>query len=140
MDIFVFLLSTKAGGLGINLTSANVVILHDIDCNPYNDKQAEDRCHRVGQTKEVLVIKLISQGTIEESMLKINQQKLKLEQDMTTVDEADEGSMPADIATLLKTSMGLWKERSEVPIDEEIPTWCIQEHSQYSDHGVYEHL
>lgn len=107
MDIFVFLLSTKAGGLGINLTSANVVILHDIDCNPYNDKQAEDRCHRVGQTKEVLVIKLISQGTIEESMLKINQQKLKLEQDMTTVDEGDEGSMPADIATLLKTSMGL---------------------------------
>ncbi|XP_042639025.1 SWI/SNF-related matrix-associated actin-dependent regulator of chromatin subfamily A containing DEAD/H box 1 [Orycteropus afer afer] len=107
MDIFVFLLSTKAGGLGINLTSANVVILHDIDCNPYNDKQAEDRCHRVGQTKEVLVIKLISQGTIEESMLKINQQKLKLEQDMTTVDEGDEGTMPADIATLLKTSMGL---------------------------------
>ncbi|XP_067377424.1 SWI/SNF-related matrix-associated actin-dependent regulator of chromatin subfamily A containing DEAD/H box 1A isoform X2 [Channa argus] len=50
-DIFVFLLSTRAGGLGINLTSANVVILHDIDCNPYNDKQAEDRCHRVGQTR-----------------------------------------------------------------------------------------
>ncbi|XP_074130644.1 SWI/SNF-related matrix-associated actin-dependent regulator of chromatin subfamily A containing DEAD/H box 1 isoform X2 [Sminthopsis crassicaudata] len=107
MDIFIFLLSTKAGGLGINLTSANVVILHDIDCNPYNDKQAEDRCHRVGQTKEVHVIKLISQGTIEESMLKINQQKLKLEQDMTTVDEGDEGNVPADIATLLKTSLGL---------------------------------
>ncbi|XP_068950550.1 SWI/SNF-related matrix-associated actin-dependent regulator of chromatin subfamily A containing DEAD/H box 1 isoform X2 [Petaurus breviceps papuanus] len=107
MDIFIFLLSTKAGGLGINLTSANVVILHDIDCNPYNDKQAEDRCHRVGQTKEVQVIKLISQGTIEESMLKINQQKLKLEQDMTTVDEGDEGNVPADIATLLKTSLGL---------------------------------
>lgn len=53
MGIFVFLLSTKAGGLGINLTSANVVILHDIDCNPYNDKQAEDRCHRVGQTRYV---------------------------------------------------------------------------------------
>uniref|UniRef100_A0A8C0INU7 DNA helicase n=1 Tax=Chelonoidis abingdonii TaxID=106734 RepID=A0A8C0INU7_CHEAB len=53
MGIFVFLLSTKAGGLGINLTSANVVILHDIDCNPYNDKQAEDRCHRVGQTSKL---------------------------------------------------------------------------------------
>ncbi len=50
-DIFIFLLSTKAGGLGINLTAANHVILHDIDYNPYNDKQAEDRCHRVGQTK-----------------------------------------------------------------------------------------
>ncbi|KAL7982095.1 hypothetical protein Chor_001152 [Crotalus horridus] len=89
MDIFIFLLSTKAGGLGINLTSANVVILHDIDCNPYNDKQAEDRCHRVGQTREVQVIRLISKGTIEESMLKISQQKLKLEQDMTATDTGE---------------------------------------------------
>ncbi|KAM6440184.1 SWI/SNF-related matrix-associated actin-dependent regulator of chromatin subfamily A containing DEAD/H box 1 isoform 1-T3 [Liasis olivaceus] len=107
MGIFVFLLSTKAGGLGINLTSANVVILHDIDCNPYNDKQAEDRCHRVGQTREVKVIRLISKGTIEESMLKISQQKLKLEQDMTAADTGEEGAIPADIATLLKTSLGL---------------------------------
>lgn len=50
-SIFVFLLSTKAGGLGINLTAADTVIIHDIDYNPYNDKQAEDRCHRVGQTR-----------------------------------------------------------------------------------------
>jgi len=50
-SIFVFLLSTKAGGLGINLSAANVVILHDIDFNPYNDKQAEDRCHRIGQKR-----------------------------------------------------------------------------------------
>ncbi|XP_071598930.1 SWI/SNF-related matrix-associated actin-dependent regulator of chromatin subfamily A containing DEAD/H box 1 isoform X1 [Heliangelus exortis] len=107
MGIFVFLLSTKAGGLGINLTSANVVILHDIDCNPYNDKQAEDRCHRVGQTREVKVIKLISKGTIEETMLKISQQKLKLEQDMTAADSGEEGTIPADIATLLKASLGL---------------------------------
>nr|XP_056711454.1 SWI/SNF-related matrix-associated actin-dependent regulator of chromatin subfamily A containing DEAD/H box 1 [Euleptes europaea] len=107
MGIFVFLLSTKAGGLGINLTSANVVILHDIDCNPYNDKQAEDRCHRVGQTREVKVVRLISKGTIEESMLRISQQKLKLEQDMTAADAGEEGAIPADIATLLKTSLGL---------------------------------
>ncbi|XP_071973931.1 SWI/SNF-related matrix-associated actin-dependent regulator of chromatin subfamily A containing DEAD/H box 1 isoform X1 [Engystomops pustulosus] len=107
MDIFIFLLSTKAGGLGINLTSANVVILHDIDCNPYNDKQAEDRCHRVGQTKEVTVYRLIGKGTIEESMLKISQQKLRLEQDMTTSDTGDEGNIPLDMATLLKTSLGL---------------------------------
>ncbi|NXC06559.1 SMRCD regulator, partial [Orthonyx spaldingii] len=107
MEIFVFLLSTKAGGLGINLTSANVVILHDIDCNPYNDKQAEDRCHRVGQTREVQVIKLISKGTIEETMLKISQQKLKLEQDMTAAESGEEGTIPADIATLLKASLGL---------------------------------
>uniref|UniRef100_A0A8B9L0D7 DNA helicase n=1 Tax=Astyanax mexicanus TaxID=7994 RepID=A0A8B9L0D7_ASTMX len=88
-DIFVFLLSTRAGGLGINLTSANVVILHDIDCNPYNDKQAEDRCHRVGQTRTVKVIKLISKDSIEDAMLRIGQRKLKLEQDMTATEEGD---------------------------------------------------
>lgn len=54
-SIFIFLLSTRAGGLGINLTAADTVIIHDIDFNPYNDKQAEDRCHRVGQTKYVLL-------------------------------------------------------------------------------------
>lgn len=50
-SIFIFMLSTRAGGLGINLTAADTVIIHDIDFNPYNDKQAEDRCHRVGQDK-----------------------------------------------------------------------------------------
>ncbi|CAK6950556.1 SWI/SNF-related matrix-associated actin-dependent regulator of chromatin subfamily A containing [Scomber scombrus] len=88
-DIFVFLLSTRAGGLGINLTSANVVILHDIDCNPYNDKQAEDRCHRVGQTRTVQVIKLISKDSIEDCILQLGQKKLKLEQDMTTAEQGD---------------------------------------------------
>ncbi|XP_071763311.1 SWI/SNF-related matrix-associated actin-dependent regulator of chromatin subfamily A containing DEAD/H box 1A [Centroberyx gerrardi] len=106
-DIFVFLLSTRAGGLGINLTSANVVILHDIDCNPYNDKQAEDRCHRVGQTKTVKVIKLISKDSIEDCMLRLGQKKLKLEQDMTTAEEGGEGTIPEDMASLLKASLGL---------------------------------
>ncbi|XP_070759920.1 SWI/SNF-related matrix-associated actin-dependent regulator of chromatin subfamily A containing DEAD/H box 1A [Enoplosus armatus] len=106
-DIFVFLLSTRAGGLGINLTSANVVILHDIDCNPYNDKQAEDRCHRVGQTKTVQVIKLISKDSIEDCILQLGQKKLKLEQDMTTAEQGDEGTIPEDMASLLKASLGL---------------------------------
>ncbi|KAM9360072.1 SWI/SNF-related matrix-associated actin-dependent regulator of chromatin subfamily A containing DEAD/H box 1A [Symphorus nematophorus] len=106
-DIFVFLLSTRAGGLGINLTSANVVILHDIDCNPYNDKQAEDRCHRVGQTKTVQVIKLISKNSIEDCILQLGQKKLKLEQDMTTAEQGGEGTIPEDMASLLKASLGL---------------------------------
>ncbi|XP_031433352.1 SWI/SNF-related matrix-associated actin-dependent regulator of chromatin subfamily A containing DEAD/H box 1b isoform X2 [Clupea harengus] len=106
-DIFVFLLSTKAGGLGINLTSANVVILHDIDCNPYNDKQAEDRCHRLGQTRTVKVIRLISKDSIEDGMLRIGQKKLKLEQDMTACEQGDEENMSEDMASLLKASLGL---------------------------------
>lgn len=83
-SIFVFLLSTRAGGLGINLTAANVVIIHDIDFNPYNDKQAEDRCHRIGQTKEVIVYRLVSQNTVEEGMLKIAEEKLKLGRDISS--------------------------------------------------------
>ena len=78
----VFLLSTKAGGMGINLTAANVVIMHDIDYNPFNDKQAEDRCHRVGQTKHVEVFKLISKESIDETMLKIQTRKLELDSDI----------------------------------------------------------
>lgn len=50
-SILIFMLSTRAGGLGINLTTADTVIIHDVDVNPHNDKQAEDRCHRIGQTK-----------------------------------------------------------------------------------------
>uniref|UniRef100_A0A914C232 SWI/SNF-related matrix-associated actin-dependent regulator of chromatin subfamily A containing DEAD/H box 1 homolog n=1 Tax=Acrobeloides nanus TaxID=290746 RepID=A0A914C232_9BILA len=86
-EIFIFLLSTKAGGLGINLTAANHIIIHDIDFNPYNDKQAEDRCHRMGQEKNVTVTRLISEDTIEEPMLALAQKKLELEKDVTNVDE-----------------------------------------------------
>lgn len=81
---FIFLLSTRAGGLGINLTAADTVIIHDIDFNPYNDKQAEDRCHRMGQKNPVTVYRFISQGTIEEGMLEMNKEKLKLEKEITT--------------------------------------------------------
>merc|ERR1719491_2390267 len=84
---FIFILSTRAGGLGINLTSANTVILHDLDFNPYNDKQAEDRCHRLGQTRPVRVIRFISEETIEEGIYSIAQDKLKLEQDLVNSDE-----------------------------------------------------
>jgi SWI/SNF-related matrix-associated actin-dependent regulator 1 of chromatin subfamily A len=64
-DIGVFLLSTRAGGMGINLTAASVVILFDQDFNPHNDKQAADRAYRIGQTRDVDVVKLITKGTIE---------------------------------------------------------------------------
>ncbi|CAL8088312.1 unnamed protein product [Calicophoron daubneyi] len=82
-SIEVFLLSTRAGGLGINLTGADMVIIHDIDYNPYNDRQAEDRAHRLGQTRPVHVIRLISEGTVEEGILRTAAEKLELEQNVT---------------------------------------------------------
>lgn len=135
----IFLLSTKACGLGINLTAANVVILHDIDFNPYNDKQvrstmvsgatrsaatrkhstrvdlrycgaqqralyfqAEDRCHRIGQTREVYIHRLIAKGTIEEAMHSIAQEKLKLEKRVTEDEDQDE---KVTVMTLLKQAL-----------------------------------
>lgn len=111
-DIFVFLLSTKAGGLGINLTSANVVILHDIDFNPYNDKQAEDRCHRVGQTRDVTVYRLIAKDTIEEAILQCAQNKLRLEQDMASMD-SDDTSSPKAVSDLLHEAFNNSTETTE---------------------------
>jgi SWI/SNF-related matrix-associated actin-dependent regulator 1 of chromatin subfamily A len=81
-ETFIFLLTTRAGGVGINLTAASTAIIHDIDFNPYNDKQAEDRCHRVGQTRDVTIYKLVTPDSIEEGMLKMQNDKLKLGEDL----------------------------------------------------------
>ena len=78
-EIFIFILSTRAGGLGINLTAANTVILHDLDFNPYNDKQAEARCHRMGQTRPVRVVKLATEGSVDEAVLSVAQRKQELQ-------------------------------------------------------------
>jgi len=74
-DIFVFLLSTRAGGIGINLTSANICIFHDIDWNPEMDRQAEARVHRIGQTKPVEILKLLSKESVDEYILKMAESK-----------------------------------------------------------------
>lgn len=77
-ETFVFLLSTRAGGQGINLTSADTVIFVDSDFNPQNDLQAAARAHRIGQTRGVKVIRLISKNTVEEIILRRAEEKLKL--------------------------------------------------------------
>jgi len=74
----VFILSTKAGGLGINLTSADTVIMHDLDFNPENDRQAEDRCHRIGQTKAVKVYKLVCNDSVDEDIYDMTERKTQL--------------------------------------------------------------
>jgi chromodomain-helicase-DNA-binding protein 7 len=78
-DRFVFLLSTKAGGIGINLTAADTVIIFDSDWNPQNDIQAQARCHRIGQTAQVKVYRLITRGTYEHEMFDRASKKLGLD-------------------------------------------------------------
>ncbi|PGH06322.1 hypothetical protein AJ79_06565 [Helicocarpus griseus UAMH5409] len=78
-DYRIFLLSTRAGGQGINLTAADTVILFDSDWNPQQDLQAQDRAHRIGQTKPVIVYRLATRGTVEQTLLEKADSKRKLE-------------------------------------------------------------
>lgn len=75
----LFLLSTRAGGLGINLTEADTVILYDSDWNPQQDLQAQDRAHRIGQTRPVVVYRLATKGTVEQTVLEKAGGKRRLE-------------------------------------------------------------
>merc|ERR1712051_712977 len=75
----LFLLSTRAGGLGINLTAADTVIIYDSDWNPQQDLQAQDRAHRIGQTNPVMVYRLVTANTIDEKIVERAAAKRKLE-------------------------------------------------------------
>ncbi|EZG56850.1 DNA helicase [Gregarina niphandrodes] len=76
---FCFLLSTKAGGLGINLTTADTVIIYDSDWNPQNDLQAEARAHRIGQTKPVQIYRVVTKDSVEEDILERAKAKMVLD-------------------------------------------------------------
>ncbi|KAI7747238.1 hypothetical protein M8C21_002030 [Ambrosia artemisiifolia] len=76
---FCFLLSTRAGGLGINLATADTVIIYDSDWNPHADLQAMARAHRLGQKNKVMIFRLITRGTIEERMMEMTKKKMVLE-------------------------------------------------------------
>lgn len=95
-DRFVFLLCTKAGGLGINLTAADTVIIYDSDWNPQNDLQAQARCHRIGQQKMVKIYRLLCRNTYEREMFDKASMKLGLDkailQSMNTSQGGKEGN------------------------------------------------
>lgn len=76
---FIFMLSTRAGGLGINLATADVVIIYDSDWNPQMDLQAMDRAHRIGQLKQVKVFRFITEHTVEEKIVERAEVKLRLD-------------------------------------------------------------
>jgi SWI/SNF-related matrix-associated actin-dependent regulator of chromatin subfamily A member 5 len=78
-EYFLFMLSTRAGGLGINLYTADVVILYDSDWNPQMDLQAMDRAHRIGQKKQVRVFRFVTEGSVEEKIVERAQRKLYLD-------------------------------------------------------------
>lgn len=95
-DITVFLLSTKAGGAGLNLACANKVVIFDSSFNPQDDIQAENRAHRVGQTRDVEVVRLISRGTIEEQIHILGETKMALDERVSGIAEETDSTKAED--------------------------------------------
>ena len=106
-EIAVFLLTTRAGGVGINLVEANQVIIFDNDWNPYNDLQAQARAHRIGQTQEVNVFKLISNGTVEVHMKQICEEKLQVGRKITNDEVEKKNEESNDVKRLLKKALNI---------------------------------
>ena len=113
--ISVFILSTRSGGLGINLTGADSVIFYDSDWNPAMDKQCQDRSHRIGQTRDVHIYRLVSESTVEVNIMRRARQKTRLDEvviqegqfntdhfqavaDDTATDAVDDGDIETDAA------------------------------------------
>ncbi|CAA0829860.1 DNA helicase INO80 [Striga hermonthica] len=114
-DIFVFLLSTRAGGLGINLTAADTVIFYESDWNPTLDLQAMDRAHRLGQTKDVTVYRLICKETVEEKILQRASQKNTVQQLVMTGGHVQGDLLaPEDVVSLLIDDAQLEQKLKEV--------------------------
>ncbi|XP_022748348.1 DNA helicase INO80 isoform X1 [Durio zibethinus] len=116
-DIFVFLLSTRAGGLGINLTAADTVIFYESDWNPTLDLQAMDRAHRLGQTKDVTVYRLICKETVEEKILQRASQKNTVQQLVMTGGHVQGDLLaPEDVVSLLLDDAQVEQKLREIPL------------------------
>jgi SWI/SNF-related matrix-associated actin-dependent regulator 1 of chromatin subfamily A len=120
-SITVFLLTTKAGGTGINLMYANKVIIFDGSFNPQDDRQAENRAHRVGQTRDVEVVRLVTKGTVEEQIYALGQSKLVLDGRVAGDDEAamDAAGEKAVSKMLLEGTTISDEEKADVKEDTE---------------------
>lgn len=119
-DEFVFLLCTRAGGVGINLTVADTVIIYDSDWNPQNDIQAESRCHRIGQKSKVQVYRLVTRGTYELEMLDRASKKLGLDHTLLNGGEINPNQKPMaaqEIEKLLRRGVYDLANEDETEID-----------------------
>ena len=102
-EYFCFLLSTRAGGLGLNLQAADTVIIFDSDWNPHQDLQAQDRAHRIGQKNEVRIMRLISSNSVEEKILERAQFKLDMDGKVIQAGKFDNKSTNEERDALLRT-------------------------------------
>ncbi|KAM9915479.1 hypothetical protein OXX80_014010, partial [Metschnikowia pulcherrima] len=118
-DYFCFLLSTRAGGLGLNLQSADTVIIFDSDWNPHQDLQAQDRAHRIGQKNEVRILRLITEDSIEEMILERAVAKLEIDGKVIQAGKFDNKSTSEEQEALLRALLEKEDERRQKSIEED---------------------
>uniref|UniRef100_T1JZ96 Uncharacterized protein n=2 Tax=Tetranychus urticae TaxID=32264 RepID=T1JZ96_TETUR len=124
-EYFIFMLSTRAGGLGLNLQAADTVIIFDSDWNPHQDLQAQDRAHRIGQKNEVRVLRLVSVNSVEERILAAAKYKLNLDEKVIQAGMFDQKSTGTErrqfLQAILQTEeVDEDEDENEVPDDETI--------------------
>lgn len=133
-EYFCFLLSTRAGGLGLNLQTADTVIIFDTDWNPHQDLQAQDRAHRIGQKNEVRILRLITDNSVEEAILDRAHAKLDIDGKVIQAGKFDNKSTAEEQEALLRSLLEAEEEekkRRELGIEEE---------EQLDDHELNEIL
>uniref|UniRef100_A0A914QVS6 Uncharacterized protein n=1 Tax=Panagrolaimus davidi TaxID=227884 RepID=A0A914QVS6_9BILA len=118
----IFMLSTHAGGLGLNLQTADTVIIFDSDWNPHQDMQAQDRAHRIGQKKEVRVLRLITVNSIEEKILAAARYKFNIDEKVIQAGKFDQRSTDAERRQILEDIISREDDNDDnvVPNDEMI--------------------
>lgn len=122
-EYFIFVLSTRAGGLGLNLQQADTVIIFDSDWNPHQDLQAQDRAHRIGQKNEVRVLRLCTVQSVEEKILAAARFKLNVDEKVIQAGMFDQKSTSMERKEFLENILELEREEEEeqeVPDDEQI--------------------
>merc|ERR1712012_97583 len=124
-EYFIFLLSTRAGGLGLNLQTADTVIIFDSDWNPHQDLQAQDRAHRIGQRNEVRVLRLMTVNSVEERILAAARFKLNMDEKVIQAGRFNNKSTGNERQELLQSILREEKdddedEENEVPDDETV--------------------
>jgi len=123
-EIFCFLLSTRAGGLGINLATADTVIIFDSDWNPHADTQALARAHRIGQQNKVMIYRLVTRNTVEERVMQRAKKKMMLEQIVVRKMKADKSSASfkkGELDDILRYgAQDMFKETKEGEVDQVI--------------------
>uniref|UniRef100_A0A8D0DB37 SWI/SNF related BAF chromatin remodeling complex subunit ATPase 2 n=1 Tax=Sander lucioperca TaxID=283035 RepID=A0A8D0DB37_SANLU len=118
---FIFLLSTRAGGLGLNLQAADTVVIFDSDWNPHQDLQAQDRAHRIGQQNEVRVLRLCTVNSVEEKILAAAKYKLNVDQKVIQAGMFDQKSSSHERRAFLQAILETEEqneEEDEIPDDE----------------------